>query len=133
LNTGLVVIFNDILLRIKKEKKYVSPCRICDKPAIRHIIYGQVLPRLWSSALEASVCSNPACEAELRATMTADFKSKREEKMIRHHKVCKTCESCEGKMLTCAGCKFEYYCSAACQKKDWPNHKAVCKAAQKSK
>lgn len=29
---------------------------------------------------------------------------------------------------TCAGCKLTAYCGRDCQKKDWPQHKAVCKA-----
>jgi hypothetical protein len=31
----------------------------------------------------------------------------------------------------CSGCGEEIYCSKECQKADWPNHKALCKAAVK--
>jgi len=30
-------------------------------------------------------------------------------------------------LKTCSRCKDAYYCDAACQRKDWPNHKSVCR------
>ena len=39
------------------------------------------------------------------------------------------------RLLLCGGCRCVSYCSAACQKADWPTHKGVCKqwkAAQQS-
>ena len=30
----------------------------------------------------------------------------------------------------CGGCETTYYCSKACQKADWPNHRAMCLAAR---
>jgi hypothetical protein len=33
----------------------------------------------------------------------------------------------EGALLSCAGCKRTRYCSPACQRADWPNHRAECK------
>ncbi|TBU65167.1 hypothetical protein BD310DRAFT_866887 [Dichomitus squalens] len=42
------------------------------------------------------------------------------------------CSVCRGKgkpkLMTCKGCQRVRYCSTACQKKDWPRHKAQCKA-----
>ena len=32
------------------------------------------------------------------------------------------------KMLCCARCKVTHYCSVACQKQDWPEHKRMCAA-----
>ena len=33
-----------------------------------------------------------------------------------------------GKLQRCSGCKVVRYCSAACQKRDWPAHRDECKA-----
>ena len=38
-----------------------------------------------------------------------------------------------GKPLSkCTGCKVQKYCSKQCQKQDWSNHKAACKASRKN-
>ena len=34
------------------------------------------------------------------------------------------------RLLLCGGCRCVSYCSAACQKADWPTHKATCKKWQ---
>ena len=34
------------------------------------------------------------------------------------------------KLLLCGGCRLVSYCSAACQKQDWPQHKVACKHTQ---
>ncbi|KDQ14647.1 hypothetical protein BOTBODRAFT_32405 [Botryobasidium botryosum FD-172 SS1] len=37
------------------------------------------------------------------------------------------CKVCDEKALKrCSECQSAYYCSAACQKADWPSHKAGC-------
>ena len=38
---------------------------------------------------------------------------------------CSVCDN-EGKMLVCAKCLREFYCSKECQRKDWKVHKQVC-------
>lgn len=45
------------------------------------------------------------------------------------------CASCGSKgfkpLRSCAGCGTVHYCSEACQKADWPTHKAACKEARR--
>jgi len=41
--------------------------------------------------------------------------------------VCITCKaSAESKLQVCSRCRLSKYCSAACQKKNWPIHKLTC-------
>lgn len=40
-------------------------------------------------------------------------------------KYCLCCGK-RGKMLACSRCKLAWYCSAACQKVHWPEHKTYC-------
>lgn len=47
------------------------------------------------------------------------------------HKRCVSCGKVENKMSACGGCSFTFYCSRACQKKDWPTHKAECNGKSK--
>ena len=51
-----------------------------------------------------------------------------------NRKVCAACaKPTTGLPLRCSGCKLVYYCSQACQRKAWPDHKASCKATQQQK
>jgi hypothetical protein len=38
--------------------------------------------------------------------------------------------SWSGKLKECAACRAVRYCGKACQKEDWPAHKATCKRLQ---
>jgi len=45
-------------------------------------------------------------------------------------KVCHKCETKETTTLNlkaCSRCRQVYYCGVDCQKKDWPQHKLLCK------
>lgn len=50
---------------------------------------------------------------------------------VGHDPAAHKCLVCRGKgkpkLMTCKGCKKVRYCSATCQKKDWPRHKPKCK------
>lgn len=39
---------------------------------------------------------------------------------------CKNCEKYTKDLKICAKCRFTYYCSRECQKKDWKEHKEDC-------
>jgi hypothetical protein len=44
---------------------------------------------------------------------------------------CKTCNKLGGKnnnLKKCNGCNKVYYCNVECQKKDWKNHRNICKS-----
>merc|ERR1712232_812406 len=43
-----------------------------------------------------------------------------------------TCRKSCTKPLKCGGCKVAIYCSATCQKDDWPSHKKVCNISTKA-
>merc|ERR1712098_190216 len=40
---------------------------------------------------------------------------------------CGTSEKSEKQFKKCSRCGFVFYCSKACQRSDWPNHKQICK------
>ena len=42
-------------------------------------------------------------------------------------RVCSACGKAGGGRLRCSRCKKAWYCSVACQKQDWPSHKAGCR------
>merc|ERR1712098_905000 len=44
---------------------------------------------------------------------------------------CGTSEKSEKQFQKCSRCGFVFYCSKACQKSDWPNHKQICKKIRK--
>lgn len=39
---------------------------------------------------------------------------------------CRKCSKANGDLLRCSGCKSVYYCSSACQRGDWKEHRATC-------
>ena len=42
------------------------------------------------------------------------------------------CQVCGKKAVNiCSACKLTFYCSSACQRKDWPTHKIICKKAKR--
>lgn len=51
--------------------------------------------------------------------------------LLQDHKfTCRTCNKKYEKVLSkCAKCKIAPYCSADCQRKDWPTHKTYCKSS----
>jgi hypothetical protein len=55
-----------------------------------------------------------------------------------HGRSVKTCDCCQAtekgaKFHLCSACKVARYCSSACQKEDWKNHKPICQVWRQSK
>ncbi|KAJ7435785.1 hypothetical protein B0H11DRAFT_2112715 [Mycena galericulata] len=51
-------------------------------------------------------------------------------------RICNGCETAESDVAAfkrCAGCHLVSYCDSHCQKADWPVHKELCRAHEKSK
>jgi len=78
-------------------------------------------------------CMSPGCTltslAELQH-IASILKTTTAEKNITRITQCTGCgkkSTAEEKFMVCSGCKFSRYCSAECQKKDWPAHKLFCK------
>jgi len=44
---------------------------------------------------------------------------------------CKNLEKLEKEFQKCSRCGLVFYCSKACQRNDWPNHKQLCKEIRK--
>jgi hypothetical protein len=59
---------------------------------------------------------------------------KMEGKLTKYTASCGTCQNkgAEVNLSTCARCGKAYYCSAACQKQDWKQHKKTCSADAKA-
>jgi hypothetical protein len=47
--------------------------------------------------------------------------------------ICDNCRKCDVTLRWCDGCKGVKYCSPACQRQAWTQHKPVCKAAAQAK
>ena len=53
------------------------------------------------------------------------------EKLTKYTACCACCEkkaTADAKLFACSRCKKMYYCSAACRKQDWKQHKQTCRA-----
>ncbi|KAJ7444359.1 hypothetical protein FB451DRAFT_1038671, partial [Mycena latifolia] len=51
-------------------------------------------------------------------------------------RICSGCEAAESAVAAfkrCAGCHLVSYCSSACQRADWPNHKQLCRQHKEKK
>merc|ERR1712098_229007 len=44
---------------------------------------------------------------------------------------CGVLEKSEKEFQKCSRCRFVFYCSKACQRNDWQNHKQICKEIKK--
>lgn len=50
-----------------------------------------------------------------------------------NQRLCASCYKFFPNLEYCAGCKKVFYCSKACQKKDWPRHRSYCKQVRKGR
>ena len=47
-------------------------------------------------------------------------------------KGCIKCEKKDVQLHRCAACRVAWYCSADCQRTDWPRHKHACRRGMKT-
>eukprot|EP00038_Savillea_parva_P018321 m.23070 g.23070 ORF g.23070 m.23070 type:complete len:547 (-) comp4051_c0_seq1:219-1859(-) len=59
-------------------------------------------------------------------TATKKKKKKKKTKEDKPSRVCHTCNNASTALKACAACQRVWYCSVACQKKDWRQHKVEC-------
>ena len=60
------------------------------------------------------------------ATAAADGERQRQRR-------CQQCDTVEGRLHKCRGCKQVYYCGTDCQALDWDLHKPLCKRVQRER
>jgi hypothetical protein len=66
---------------------------------------------------------------KVKAVLQDGFE-KRETKTNQKTSKCASCGTSGMKLFRCTKCRVATYCSSACQKKDWPQHKKMCKAPE---
>jgi len=57
---------------------------------------------------------------------TPKAQAKAEQKLKTNRKQCNFCRKISNTSSRCSRCKSTYYCSRACQSKDWATHKVDC-------
>ena len=70
------------------------------------------------------ICKQEACEAFARDNVRA---APAQSEAAPDLSYCKTCE-CHSHIKKCSQCKRAAYCIKECQRRDWPSHRAACKA-----
>ena len=69
--------------------------------------------------------SKAKCGAKLTAADKRLVKELRQEGTSRK---CVECQTQLGIPMLCGSCRATAYCSADCQKRDWPQHRKICQA-----
>jgi hypothetical protein len=88
-----------------------------------------VVKLLRKHGAKIDVVSAVGSPAELASKMGHDAVA---EKLTRYTSQCACCQkqaTVTVKLSACSRCKKTYYCSAACQKQDWKQHKKTCSKA----
>ncbi|KAI8929243.1 hypothetical protein BC831DRAFT_444498 [Entophlyctis helioformis] len=80
------------------------------------------------AAAAANASANAAASGEAGADAVSPSQAVAEAKFITApNRGCHTChKEIEGKASQCSACKAVIYCSPACAKQDWPQHKTIC-------
>lgn len=142
--------WNDLNAAAATAPLVCSECRVpLHKDHLRIVsnMHHKTAPRTGADALLAStlasfwfVCDDPACADSARVRAARAFKESVAQIAaagVPKRRMCKVCrvlqrEDSDVKMQQCARCKMVYYCSEACQARDWPSHKHGCKIAEKA-
>ena len=92
------------------------------KPFVTRCLFTPLFP---VQSMEPIIIVNPDLKEILNPAGTTGWDTTEE-------KICLTCKARggveNGQLLICTGCRKATYCSKSCQKKDWKQHKIICRA-----
>jgi hypothetical protein len=93
-------------------------CLVCHAPCASSKWYLAVRFAGAGGAMTVQAACSRDCHENVRAVKLDTFDLEY---------TCRLCgKSSKEKMPRCSKCRFTFYCSQDCQKKDWPKHKLVC-------
>lgn len=104
-------------------------CAVCKK---RVTLLKQWPLRDWSTVVDIvyPVCGYGTCEVVATQQRAQTVAQICQQEMVSHTDTRHSCSVCSSTTGTqrCGRCQLTPYCSVKCQKLDWPEHRAICKA-----
>jgi hypothetical protein len=113
--------------------QYNSQCNCCEKKGTN------VKLNACSQCRSVFYCSAACQKQDWKQHKQACSPSEADDDEEKASATSPQCEGCQqkatatAKLSVCTRCKATYYCSVACQKQDWKQHKKTCTAAAANK